>query len=514
MFQNKIKYNFLLYLLLLLVVILGVLVFYYPTIKQIPIGTDATTYINDANWITNNGRVPAPYQPTYHGFLAYTAPFTSLNVALLHIFTHLNIIYPLFSAYQLVLIIFLLFSSYLVGKTYSRNMSILFPVTVICSYSIIRLFIGSTVSNLLAFCFINIIYYLVVKYFQSYRPKNLLLILLMLFAIYFTHNYLTAPIFIPSLILYFIIIFSINKKIRNVLIQKSRENKKIVIIVSLIIIVLVVNFLIIYNHIIKEAINSFWKSSIQDKFLGEIPINKYGNYLGPFLYTFAILGILMYALKKDNILSYKVFPLFYLLILFIILQTYLIGINFYFERIVFLAGIFIPFFCAYFIDLAIGRFKYSNKILLTLLSLFIVIITISGVNKVKDLYDKSNNVTIDQVDVLKLLNTISLSTDMIVSNINAVSETNHDIMVSDRTILHVSTDTNKCLIDQACISFNNPAKPESIDFFKKNNIRYVLLLYPNKDGNSELDSLSHLYAINKNFTAIFIKNDAQLFKLN
>jgi len=507
--------NLLILIILVLEVILAIFVFLYPVLKPIPVGTDAATYLNDAKWITNNEVLPAPKQATYHGYLAYPSPFTSLIIVLLNKFTGLNLVYPLFSIYQLFLIFLIILSSYSVGKIYNNLMSLLLPIALLGSFAIIRLFIGSTVSNLLAFVYINIIYYLVYQYLITKKNRILILIILCLIDIFFTHNYLTAPLFIPLFILYTVFIFLVDKQLKHYLfINIKRINRYIKTFVLLIFTGLLLSFIFFYKSVFYEAISAFWKTSVEDKFRGAIPASQYGIYLGSFVFLIAIAGLIFYIIRfKKNILSYKILPFLWIIFLLGMLQTYRLGFDFYYERIIFLAAIFIPFFAAYLINFAFEKTPTSRRYFILILALFFVLTITSGLNKVWALYDSSNAVSKNQIMALNLLKDVSQNNDLVYSNVNAVSQTAHDIMISGRNIIYLSTEIVFCKENTACLAFNEPNDKLSIDYFKKNNVKYFLFMMPSYEGNERLNILIKKYESSNYYNDLVNLSDVMLFKL-
>lgn len=503
-------------LIVFLEVILALLVFYYPVIKPIPVGTDAITYINDAQWITSNQIAPKAYQATYNGFYAYPSPLTDINIVLINQFTGLNFTYPLFSIYQLFLIVLIVLTSYLVGKTFNNMTAVLFPIAVLGSFAIIRLFAGSTVSNLLAFMYVNIIYYLIYSYTRTKKSKLLLLIIFFIITLYFTHKYLTAPVLIISILLYIVYLFLINKQLKHILYSKLRKLGRykggiIIVVVSS----LIGYALYAYYPVIKEGIVSFWGNTNGDKFRGPIFVSQYGEYLGPFLFAFGVIGIVFYIIQiRKNLLSYRIFPLFWILMLLIILQTYRFGIDFYYERIVFLAGVFLALFAVYPLNYFLTKVRNNSKLFIFIMTMFVVIIIISGTSRVKNLYDNSNIVTNNQIEALNLLKTVSKNDDLIFSHVNGASQTNHDVMISERSIQHITTELKQCgENNDACLAFNQPDQESSITFFKNNNIKFFLLMKPNQEGNKNIDNLVEMFNNKILYNSLFNSDDALLFEL-
>lgn len=501
-------------ILLFLEVVLGIFVFLYPVLKPVPPGVDAMVYINDVHWLVDNKSVPKPNQNTYHGSSAYVAPMTDLNLALMNILTGLDVVFPLFSVYQIILIVLIVLSSYLIGKIYGRFMSLLLPIAVLASFSLIRLFIGSTVSNLLAFVYMNIIYYLSYRYYLTKKFINIPLIVLVFISLFLTHNYLSAPVFTSVFILYALILLIVDKHLRSYVKSSLLSINKYLRTAGIVIIVALLAYLfIIYLPVFKEAKNAFWQNTVTSKFRGAVPISQYSTYLGPIVYFFATLGILFYVLHfKKNVLSYRSLPLLFTLALLILMQTSSLGINFFYERLVFLAAIVVALFSVYFITHVAIRFS-NSRYKMVVMALFVVMVIPSGVIQAKNLYNSSNKITRPQIEALNLLKSVSSFNDTIYSNISGVSETYHDQMVSDRYIAYFPTSPKNCINHEIrCLVFNSPDEQSSRQYFKENNINYFIFLKNNQEGNSLLDQLISKYQT-AGYIELFSEKNVSLFKL-
>jgi len=148
------------------------------------------------------------------------------------------------------------------------------------------------------------------------------------------------------------------------------------------------------------------------------------------------------------------------------------------------------------------------------MTMFVVIIIISGTSRVKNLYDNSNIVTNNQIEALNLLKTVSKNDDLIFSHVNGASQTNHDVMISERSIQHITTELKQCgENNDACLAFNQPDQESSITFFKNNNIKFFLLMKPNQEGNKNIDNLVEMFNNKILYNSLFNSDDALLFEL-
>ena len=515
LFKNK---KILGYIILVLITILGIFVFIPAIQKPIPPGVDAVTYINDVNWIFQNETLPDPYQPTYHSFLAYPSQGTDINLFVWSVITGLNVVYPLFNIYQIFLIILLIVSSYLVGGLYSRLVAILFPLALIGSFSIIRLFIGSTISNLLAFSFVNIIFYCVFQYVVCKNKRMAPLTIIILFSLLITHGYLTAPIFIATFFIFLFFLFFINRDTRIETVAIIKRIHWFVLISSLLIFLFFLVYLFFYyRDLFIEALNSFLRPSQNEKFREVIRFKQYGSYLGPFLFQIGTLGLLLYLARwKKNLLSFRVLPLLWIGMLALLLQTYRFGVDFFFERLIFLSGVFFALFAAYGVDalIKLRRITYS-PVVFFIIAFFIVLVVSGGANQVQTLYASSNKVQSDHIQALKIVQTKTTIENQIFSNESAVSQTLHDVMIADRDFIYLKIGKTHCpQADAACYAFNEPNRENSINFFRENSINFFLLIKPSVDGDALVNDLSKVYQDSKLYDTLFLSPNVGLFKLN
>lgn len=494
---------------------LAIFIFSPAISKPIPPGVDAGVYLSDARWILEHHSAPKIYQATYHGSRTYPAPLTAVNLAIAEFISGLDLTFPIFSAYQIFLIVLLIVSSYLVGLIYGPRVAWLYPLSLLGSYAIIRLFIGSTVSNLLAFSYMNVAFYLVHRYRQRFESSVAALLVLFLSGLYLTHNYLTAPIFLPMFIVYIGYLLLIDRQFRAGCVGRLRAlNKKILITSAIAGFAALTYLVIVYIPVFQEAKYTFWNNVATSKFQVPIPISQYQNYLGPFLSSLGVIGLALYVIRfRENILTYRVFPIFWIVALVLLLQLYHLGIVFYYERLLFLGGPAIALFAAYavnsFLDVRSGRAPLGA----VTVGLFVILIASSGLGRVTALYKASNRVSRSQIEALNLLRTSTRLGEQIYSHVSGASQTGHDVMVSDRDILHLSTVFERCdLIDTVCRAFNKPGLQESQAFFRAQGVRYFLFLKPSFDGNELLDRLVTKYRSAK-FQEVYAGPDVWLFRL-
>lgn len=510
------RINLLTAALLIDVMVLGVFLYLYPIQKPIPVGGDAAAFITDSQWIADHGTLLQPYQPTYHGFRAYVSPFTDVLLTVLHEVTGLDITYPLFSLYQIFLIELLLATSFLVGRLYGRLASLLFPLSLLGSFSIIRLFMGSTVANLLAFSLVNVSFYCLARFQDTKRKILLIPLLLSVVALYYTHNYLTAPVFFAALLVYFLLALVVLRGFRNVLANTLRPPRgwpfwAILLGVPTVLIV----FTVIYLPIVREAVVAFWQTASTGRFDNPILATQYGTYIGQYLFPIGVLGLAFSLILQFRFRGrfYRFFPLLWIGLLLLLLQSYRFGIRFYYERIVFLSGVFLPFFAAYAI-VHFGRSRRDSRWQLGLLiAVFIVLVIYTGSQRIQDLYDRSNKATPSQVAALQLLRRLAGNdpATVVYSHENAVSQTAHDIMVSNQTIRYFPL--KECVDASAlCRAFSFPFLQTSKQTFVQEHVRFFLFMKPSAESNDYVDRKVPVYR-EAGYPLLYESNDVWLFAL-
>lgn len=499
---------------LLAIVVLSVVMFLFSVQKPVPPGVDASVYINEARWSLKNRSIPHASQPIDHGSRAYTAPLTSLNISILYQLTGADLSSFLISAYQIVLIILLALSSFLVGRTFSPTMSLLFPICVLGNFAISRLFIGSTISNILTFIYINLIYYSLAQFFLTRRMRPLLLIPFCLIATYYTHNYLTAPILFPVFALYIGFLYLVRPEVRlivkSTLVRIPHWGRTLL---ALSVGLLVLGLALAYIPVFKEAKFTFWQTKMADRFIGPVPLDQFGAAMGPALAVFGGFGLLLYVFKiRDNLLSYRVFPVLWLFVLFGLLQLNRIGISFFFERIVFLGAVFLSLFAAYLFESSFLRNRFHPRLYSCLIALFIILVVTQGAIRVKTLYLASNRVSLDHIAALEWLRYYTGPDAVVFSTVNAVSQTAHDVIVTDRTILHFTTVKDRCAGDPACVAFTTPNEPSSVAYFRAHGIANFLFLRPGEEGDELMGRLLILYK-NSGYKLALANRDALIYQL-
>lgn len=501
-------------LVLLCTLALGILVFVYPVQKPVPPGVDASSYIYGARWITEHQQIPLPGQPTYQGLRAYTAPITDINLSILHQLSGLDLTFPLFSYYQLGLVLLLLLSSYLVGQMYGGYVSLLYPLFVLGSFAVIRLFIGSTVANLLAFSFINVLYYLSLSYQRRRRSGLLWIGGLLLVALFMTHNYLSAPITLTVFVLYVAVVLTFQPALRHQLTRRIRAMPvwgKLSTLVTIVILgIFAVNK---YLPVVNEARQAFWHTT-PGKFMNVIAVSQYPVYLGPTVFTIGVIGMLLFVFHRPRVVfGAQAFPLLWMVVLSALLQAYRLGVTFFYERIVFLGGMFIALFAAYALSRVIKNQHRAPRSVATIVALVVILVITEGITQVKSLYDKSNLITQSQLTALRVIKTTVPADAVIYSNYNALSQTAHDVLMSDHGIAHVGTNPSKCAGDALCQSFTSPTRTESDSYFRQHDMRYFLFLKPSVDGNEILTRLERNYQTSGKFDTLFQSADAVLLRI-
>jgi len=493
------------------VICLASLIYYYPIRNHVPPGVDSSVYINDVRWILSHHHLP-PHQIITHGLAAYPSPGTEIVVASIVLLTNLPIT-TVFVYYQLFLIIMLFLTTYLVGTLFSKKLALFFIFLLLGSFSLYRLYIGSTISNLMAFSLMNLIFYYTIIISRVARKMPYVILVTILFVLlYLFHNYLSFPIFTGTFIIYLFILALTRNEFRTHLklffIQKS---KFVLISIGLLLIGFLFFIINKYKAIGLEALWAFTSPDPHDKFQGIIEWKQIGALIGQPLWNLALIGLLMYLGNwKKNVFSWRIFPLLWLVILWILMQSYHLGVHFYFERLVFLAGVMVPYFAA----IVVIKVLHSKRQAPLIVSLIITTMIISGIGYMTWLFKASNFVGNDQLTALQILAKRVTSTDLILENVNGVMETRHDVIITDGNFKYYPSLKMSCPVDDfLCYAFTSPDSKSAVEALKEARINYVLLMKPNNELNSDLDSLAQKYLNNSSVNTLFVSNNAYLFNL-
>lgn len=95
------------------------------------------------------------------------------------------------------------------------------------------------------------------------------------------------------------------------------------------------------------------------------------------------------------------------------------------------------------------------------------------------------------------------------------SETRHDILLTDRTIIHLTNIIENCSQeDKLCQSFNNPLSYENAEYLKNNNYKYFIFITPSKDGNKYTNYITEEYKQSLFYDEIYDSGNTKLFKIN
>ncbi|HCJ52886.1 MAG: hypothetical protein A2898_02875 [Candidatus Kerfeldbacteria bacterium RIFCSPLOWO2_01_FULL_48_11] len=505
---------------LVLVVILVAIVsgiFSYSLKKPIPPGVDSETYINDANWILDNEKIPAPKQALYNHLKAYVTFEIDILIVVLKQFTGLNIVFPLFSLFQLFLIVFLCLTTYLVGSVFSRTIGVISIAFIAINYGYFRLFNGSSVSNLLAFSLLNLFFYFLYQWHVSVKKVSyFILLVITIGSLFFTHRYLTAPILLFSIPLYAIIIFASHKKAREYFfvgakhILNSKTLTASIFFLATITLFILINYL---SPIVVETLNSFFGVESESKFQKVITFGLYPDYIGPLLLIMGILGVIVFLLSQYQNKIHKIFPLFWTVILLgIFPNVHYFGITFYYERLIFLGSTFLALFAAILVDFLYHRFIHlvrSPATLILVSSFLTVLIVSAGVRMNVDLANRSNYVEEGHIEAFNILRSLTLKDETVISNTSRVSQTSHDRIISDRNIKNYSFASTQ----DASLIFFNPDDEATIEYLKNNGIRFIVLQKPSLEGEKLLQQSEELFFASQSFESVYHSADVSIFKL-
>jgi hypothetical protein len=487
--------------------------------KPIPSGTDAYTYVHSAMWMQDNHKLVKKYQDTYAGAKAYVAPINEINLFLMGEETISDISYPIMSFYQIILIIALILSLMSLGYiiTSSYRVALLSAFFILGNYGIFRLFIGSSVSNFLAFVIINIFCIILFYLKKSFHYFHLICLFFLLFALIVVHRYFTAPLFIITLIIYIVIYSLINNNFRDKITFFYHKYRTFTFFVCSIILFLLLILILIFKAPFTEALNSYFDENIKDSFIKEIPIYDYYYNIGSLLYFIGIVSFIVFPFVfRKYWKDLEILWLFVLLML-IFPITYYFGFYFNFDRILFLTIPYFSLFAAILCDFFLKRFHFLASSLLLIIIIFTL--TINGVYTNIDLYKNSNLVFPEHIETLKFINSHTDLDEIIITNKNSISDTRHDRIISHRKFYVFSSDPK--LIDEISGNKNKketnkiiqePDSKSSLSFLCKNNIQYIFLV-KNKEAKEEVDRIIEQYKNSENYILVNSNKYTYLFKL-
>ena len=199
------------------------------------------------------------------------------------------------------------------------------------------------------------------------------------------------------------------------------------------------------------------------------------------------------------------------LIFYETIKTYLLGNPQVTTTALFLGGIAIALFAAYFFVTCFQFVRVSRIVLTVVIGIFLSLTIRSGVLQVHSLYNRSNLVTDNQITALQVLRDTTPENTVVYSHTNGVSQTSHDVMIAERSISHFSTFYCEKL-DVNCQAFNDPMNDKSKRVFITNGVQYFLFMKPSVEGSEILDRLIRKYR-SPNYSVVYQANDVWLFQM-
>lgn len=483
---------------LLLTIILVCFVFSYHLKKQMPSGVDATNYIPAAQWIEKTGNVPDTYEPIQLSFSAYTSPLPSLNLAILQQFSGINITYPFFSILQMIILIFLCLTTYLVGSTYNKIAGIFSMLFLVISEGISFLFTSSTIANLLALSFINILFFSIYQFQKNKSKKNIVLFLIFFTALFFVHRQLTFPLFLVVFPLYCVILFFKSKetiKIYFTRIIDALKRNKLILVISLIILATIIGYIgykigIYLYSIIAEWYKAYVIEDRSNKFSGLIMPSDWFKYFGMFFASFSIFGIII-VIKKitaDKKYNFYLFPIIWIAVALLLSLINYFGVSFEAMRWIYQSYIFMALFAGIAVSETLIALRDRKIIVTSVATLILVIIINQGIYINKIYSDRTNFVTEDDIDAFKIAYENSKYGDKILINKNPLDCGYDKLLVNMERIFDYS------------LGVEASAKNEDalINYMNDNNIKIIIVRKENFKNNSELDNMNNIKKIYQN----------------
>jgi len=491
----------------ILTIVLICFVFSYHLRKPIPSGVDAINYIPGAQWIEKTGNAPDTYSPIQLGYVGYTSPLPSLDLAILQEISSINLTYPLFSIFQMLVLILLCLTTYLVGSIYSKIAGIFSMFFLMISTGIIFLFTSSTIANLLALSLINVLFYIIYKFQKTKNKKYVILFIIFLTALFFTHRQLTFPLFLVVFPVYCLIIaFKSKNSVKFYLyrIKTSIKRNKIFSIVCFAVLAVILSYIIYelanyLNSIVTEWYKAYVIEDRTSKFGKLITPSDWIDYLGLIYTSFSLLGLIIIikkiALNKKY--SFYIFPLVWIAISLLLSLINYFGISFEAMRWFYQSYIFLALFSGIAVFEILKSFVFKKFLSSIIITIIIIIITIQGV-KTNLLYSNTTNfVEDDDIALFELAyNKTSYGEKILIDNYTRYHGYENLLIHAER-ILDYNLGKTASMSNESTL----------LQYMTENKIRFIITRKQNLKNNNQLDSMKGIKKVDTN-------NAGSIYKLS
>lgn len=515
-------------LALLGVAILGsYLIFMIPFAKGIPPGTDALTYINDADYIQATGSIPRPYQVTVADGRAYVSPLPSLFVVGIANLINTS---PLeaFPIAEKLAIIFLLGTTALLLVEIDLIAAILGLSLTMTGYGLMRLVTGSNLANLLAFSLINLLLLIGYRYAKGHLSQTITLAIgIMLFVVlFFTHKYLSFPIVAGYALAHGYITW-----------YQTHTSPRERVITNLAGLGAFLALCLLLRAPLREFIDSFFVQTA-DSFIYPVPTNDLPRLLSWPIVISAIAGAISYLKWRTDYDQPTRRLISWIgglsLLLLLIPGLYYLGIYFYYERIIFLANLFLILWAALALTPALKRFQLyfvadaiqadgSRQVIFEpnrwsgLVALAAILITSwsLGFERQTWLFSVSNAVRPEHIGAFAYLRDNLPKNAHFLGNQSVISLTTHDKILARRPINYFSTDPieleGRILRNHIFDAGTLEAKELPVE---PGEVPYLLLVKDDAFDSGLIDTLFRQIRKSGCCTILFDNNTVRIIKMN
>lgn len=404
--------------------------------KDSPSGSDAYIYVHEAMWVQDNDQLAVPYSETYAGADAYVSPMTATNLFLLSEASGQNIDFPVTTFYQISVIVLLVVSLSLVAlTTKSWNIVLLTLINLLSNVGLYVLNVAVTLSNLLAFVLVQSIILTVWWLRQRWQWWQAGLLAGQILALVFLHRYLTAPLFLFTLVLYGCVLLLRSNTIWLTLRHWLQQHRRFGIIIGFSCLLSLGLLYVAFQAPFYE-LNRTFILGLSPSGSGRFHLEGYINFIGQPLFWFGIIGFISFPIRFR--VYWQQFGLLwtYTLLLISLPLLQFVGVNFYFERITFLIIPLFALFAGIMLDDVLKTLPtYLRR--LTVIGLLLTTLII-GIQTNQRTYLSANFITPAHTAAYRFLQSISKTDEIILSNANNLSETHLDASLSHRTIRALS----------------------------------------------------------------------------
>lgn len=456
-----------------------------------PPGGDSSVYILDAHYIIDQGgRLPQNNYNPYAQRPMYESPINSILLVLLNRMTGLTIEYPLFTIYQVILVMEMLILLGIVVRrlTGGRSAQVLAMILGLNFYGLLFLFNSSTIANFLGF--ISVLLIMFIFYCQRFRPWAWLFLAVIMVNLYFAHRSLSF-VFVAIAAL---LLLCLNVRKWWSFIKKA--NAKIVIIVGVIIASVSIKLwplfssMLVYNYKNSDALSG-------DRFAQRIGFDGYISNLKEINILFIIIGIvfiLRQKLKKENTREFTPALVWVFVGIGLTLLSY-VGINFYFSRMLYMIwpGLFIIVLVG--LRSILVSTRRSTFFKTTIIALLVVQAVLYSTQQNSYIASRTNFVNPDQIAALGYVKQHTQPGSVILANNSEIVP--FDNSIATRLFKHYDITSDR-ITDKT--------------WLRQNNISMLFITIGDATGK-KLTELNKIVDGTKMYTLVFTNKSVKIYQL-